>query len=665
MATSFFRSVSPRDPSEPHRVATPLELFFDLVFVVAIAQAATGLHHAIAEHHAIEGLLKYAQVFFAIWWAWMNFTWFASAYDNDDVAYRLLVFVQLTGALILAAGVAPAFDRLDFRVVVLGYVVMRLALVTQWLRVAVSDPPRRRTALRYASAIALIQVLWVLTLTVPYSPILALIGVFAELCIPAWAERSGTTPWHPHHIAERYGLLTIIVLGEAILAASIAVQAATHVGAYSATLASVIVGGLLIVFTLWWIYFEYPTHDLLGSMRTGFLYGYGHFVIYASAAAVGAGMAVAVDQAVGKAQISQVAAGAAVAVPVAVCVLSMWCLHIPLGALRSWRGFLAPTAAVTVLLTPFLRFAVLWAGLILLVVNAVVVLTRPKARHAGVGGIVVSASLAAWVAPASAFSNGPPDHFAGNPPARATCVTCHNSFPLNAGDGHLELLGVPAVPHPDSIYALTVRLSDSGQARWGFQMTVLNDQEEMAGELRVIDFEHTRLSDNSGAQADFIKQTANGTYAGTSGPGAWQFECVAGPEPHVTFYVAGNAANNDATNQGDYIYSLELEAGGTTAVDLAWTSPSVAVLHPASPNPAHAGTRLRFAVHAHAHWSLRVFDVSGRQVAILLDEVLGIGDHAVVWSGLDLSGRPLPSGVYYYRLTGASWAGRGRLILAR
>ena len=66
-----------RSPHEPHRVATPLELLFDLVFVVAIAEAASGLHHAVATQHVTDGLLGYAMVFFAIWWAWMNFTWFA------------------------------------------------------------------------------------------------------------------------------------------------------------------------------------------------------------------------------------------------------------------------------------------------------------------------------------------------------------------------------------------------------------------------------------------------------------------------------------------------------------------------------------------------------------------------------------------------------------
>jgi low temperature requirement protein LtrA len=85
-------------------------------------------------------------VFFAIWWAWVNFTWFASAYDTDDVAYRLLTFVQIVGVLILAAGVPAAFVHGDFTVMTIGYVVMRVALVTQWLRAAHGDPsgrPRR------------------------------------------------------------------------------------------------------------------------------------------------------------------------------------------------------------------------------------------------------------------------------------------------------------------------------------------------------------------------------------------------------------------------------------------------------------------------------------------------------------------------------------------
>ena len=143
-----------RSPNEPHRTATPLELFFDLVFVVAIARAGSGLHHAIAEHHLTEGIIRYAMVFFGIWWAWMNFSWFASAYDVDDIPYRLAVFLQMTGVLIFTAGIPEMFDAQDFTLGVIGYVVMRLAMVIQWLRAARGDEAHRITARHYAVGIA-------------------------------------------------------------------------------------------------------------------------------------------------------------------------------------------------------------------------------------------------------------------------------------------------------------------------------------------------------------------------------------------------------------------------------------------------------------------------------------------------------------------------------
>jgi hypothetical protein len=161
------RPMVARDREETHRAATPLELLFDLVFVVAVAQAASALHHALAEDRIGAGLTGYAMVFFAIWWAWMNFTWFASAYDTDDVPYRLAVFVQMSGALVLAAGVPKALEHRDFAVATLGYVIMRAAAVPQWLRAARADPPRRSACLRFAAGITLVQAGWVARLALP------------------------------------------------------------------------------------------------------------------------------------------------------------------------------------------------------------------------------------------------------------------------------------------------------------------------------------------------------------------------------------------------------------------------------------------------------------------------------------------------------------------
>ena len=103
----WHRPMSGRDPEEAHRSATPLELFFDLCFVVAVAAAAATLHHDLAHGH-LSGLAGYAMVFFAIWWAWVNYSWFASAYDTDDVIFRLLTFVVMTGVLVVAAGTPQA-----------------------------------------------------------------------------------------------------------------------------------------------------------------------------------------------------------------------------------------------------------------------------------------------------------------------------------------------------------------------------------------------------------------------------------------------------------------------------------------------------------------------------------------------------------------------------
>ncbi|MCB1491292.1 MAG: low temperature requirement protein A, partial [Rhodobiaceae bacterium] len=195
----------PRDAGEAHRAATPLELLFDLVSVIAIAAAAAGLHHAIAEGHAIQGVLHFIIGFFAIWWAWMNYTWFASAYDNDDVVFRILTLVLMAGSLVMAAGIRDMVVSLDLTLAIAGYVVMRVAMVLFWLRAARHDPVRRKTALTYAAGVFLVQILWVgfgalQPLPEVWIYVLFAIGVVLELAVPVIAERMTATPWHRHHI---------------------------------------------------------------------------------------------------------------------------------------------------------------------------------------------------------------------------------------------------------------------------------------------------------------------------------------------------------------------------------------------------------------------------------------------------------------------------------
>ena len=367
-----------RDPHEPHRVATPLELLFDLCFVVAIAELAARLHHGIVEGHAAAGLLGYAMVFFAVWWAWMNFTWFASAYDVDDVVYRLLALLQMSGVLVLAAGVPRAFEHQDFGAITIGYTLMRVAQVSQWLRAAHGDERHRRTALRYAIGIALCQLGWLVLLALPREQYAFGFCVLApmELAVPVWAERAGSTPWHPHHIAERYGLLTLIVLGESVLSATQATQAAFDAGGSGARLLALAAGGLLILFAMWWLYFEHPPR-LGSSSRATFAWGYGHLPIFASIAAVGAGLSVTADHAQGIAHVTTRDSGLAVAVPVAVYLLALWLVQLrPHRPSRNATLALFMTIAL-VLVAPLLPGSVLVIGALLAALAAVITLDRP------------------------------------------------------------------------------------------------------------------------------------------------------------------------------------------------------------------------------------------------------------------------------------------------
>ncbi|MES4905856.1 MULTISPECIES: low temperature requirement protein A [unclassified Streptomyces] len=362
-------------------MATSLELLFDLCFVVAVAQASSSLHDAVTHGHYAAGVLHFLIVFFSVWWAWMNFTWFASAYDPQDIPYRLTVFVQITGSLILAAGVRRAFEGDDLSVIALGYVVMRTALAGLWLRASRADPERRRTTLRFACGVVACQIGWVALLFLPEPARLPGIAVLvvAEVAVPVWAQSAGMTPWHPHHIAERYELFTLIVLGESVASATAAVRTAFDEHPTRA-LYAVAAGGLLMVFAMWWLYFARPAHTLLATThqaaRRRFQWAYGHYLIFGSAAAVGAGLAVSADQVTHRAEVSPQAAGAMVAIPAAVFLITVWALHLRPHQQCAAESVPFLLAAVLVLLTPFSPAPALSTGIVLAVLAGVVTATR-------------------------------------------------------------------------------------------------------------------------------------------------------------------------------------------------------------------------------------------------------------------------------------------------
>lgn len=291
------REMSGRDIHEMNRASTPLELLFDLTVVVAVAAAASRLHHSLVETSVREAGLEFVQSFFAIWWPWMSYTWFASAYDTDDVPFRMATLLQMLGVLLIAVGI-PHGASADAAGVV-GFFLMRATLFAQWWRASLEHPERRATCRRYAMAIGVLQVLWLArAVWLPADwqfPTFCVLAAL-ELVVPVWAARAGETPWHAHHVAERYGLFTIILLGECMVASAntIAGVLATRGWSLDLGLAAISIVGLIL--SLWWAYFLVPFAQVLHQRRErGFIWGYGHALVFGALAALGGVLEVVAD----------------------------------------------------------------------------------------------------------------------------------------------------------------------------------------------------------------------------------------------------------------------------------------------------------------------------------------------------------------------------------
>lgn len=297
-ALSLRRAMGGRDAHEAHRASTPLELLFDLSAVVAVAAAVGQVHHGLAAGEPLGTLLLVlGQAFFLIWWPWMSYSWFASAYDTDDVPFRLATLLQMLGVLLIAVGLQQGEAGDTARVA--GFALMRLTLIAQWWRASLGDPARRATCRRYALAIGGIQLLWLARAWMaPEAWQLPLFGGLAllELAVPPWAARRGDTPWHAHHIAERYGLLTLILLGECMMAAVNAMAGVIASEGWHPTLAGVALGIVGLLMVLWWAYFLVPFPQVLHRRRErAFVWGYGHAVVFAALVALGAGLEMVAD----------------------------------------------------------------------------------------------------------------------------------------------------------------------------------------------------------------------------------------------------------------------------------------------------------------------------------------------------------------------------------
>lgn len=332
------RRMSGRDPDEEHRAATPLELLFDLTFVIAFGIAANEFAHMLAENHVAAGILAFSFATFAVCWAWINFSWFASAYDTDDWVYRVMTMVQMVGVVIMALGFPPMFasiehgDHVDNRVLVLGYVIMRIALVGQWLRAAKQDPERRAACLTYALWVTMAQLGWIAALILDTSASVTMVVVVILIAIeatgPVLAEKRARTPWHAHHIAERYGLLTIIALGEGVVGTVASLSAVVSAQGWSFDAAFVVVAGIGLTFGMWWSYFVLPQAELLRAHpERSWAFGYLPIVMFGAIVATGAGLHAAAYYIEHHSKLGSAGTVLTVALPVGLYIASIYLIY--------------------------------------------------------------------------------------------------------------------------------------------------------------------------------------------------------------------------------------------------------------------------------------------------------------------------------------------------
>ncbi|MEC4811669.1 MAG: low temperature requirement protein A [Scytonema sp. PMC 1069.18] len=313
--------------------ATWLELFYDLVFVVAVSQVA----HNLSENISLSGFFGFVFLFMPIWWAWIGTTFYANRFDIDDIGHRLLIGVQMIAIAALAVNIHHGLGESSTGFA-LSYAIGRVVLVIEYLR-ARHIPLARPLATRYAQGFAIAAALWLIStfLPIPLRFGFWVLGLIVDFATPLSAKRLqfGLTH-HVEHLPERFGLFTIIVLGEAIIAVVNGLSnqtwdAKNEIVFGTAPWAIAAVFGFSIAFSLWWIYFENIGSSALRSANaTGrigvyqiWLYGHLPLVIGLTATGVGVEHIVSSIQSVALPTPERVLLCGAVAL----CLLALALLH--------------------------------------------------------------------------------------------------------------------------------------------------------------------------------------------------------------------------------------------------------------------------------------------------------------------------------------------------
>ncbi len=232
------------------RTVTWLELFFDLVFAAAVAQVAAPLH----DDYSAAGFLRFAILFVLIWWAWTGHAVFSTRFGSDDVVQRALTLLQVFGVAVMAANARDALDSRSSAGFAAAYAVLRLILVAQYAR-ARSTPRARGLTTWYLTGHGAAAVIWLLSSLTPTPERFWLwAAAFAiDLGTPLTAVRHNVSlPPDAAHLPERFGLFTLILIGESVVAV---MQGIEHQEYWSVPAASAAFAGMGTAFFIWWWYF--------------------------------------------------------------------------------------------------------------------------------------------------------------------------------------------------------------------------------------------------------------------------------------------------------------------------------------------------------------------------------------------------------------------------
>ncbi len=327
------------------RHATWLELFFDLVFVVAVAELGQNLTHDPTLH----GFLLYIGLFVPVIWAWSGFTFYANRFDTDDLTYRLLILLAMFAVAALATNTPGAIEE-GGRAFAISYVFVRLVLLVLYARAIRYVAEARPLAILYFRVFSAGTVVWLVSIAVPPPGRYWLwaLAMVCELATPilAWGRLPGA-PIDPRHLPERFGLFTIIVLGEAVLSVVLGV-ADTAWGVESGLAAA---GGFVAAAALWWIYFDFLDESVVRRGRiSGLVFMYAHFPVLIGIATVGVGVKLEILAAAGDQRYEDT--GWILCAGVALCMVGLAAIHLatPPALFDSDVAMRLATAAVALVL---------------------------------------------------------------------------------------------------------------------------------------------------------------------------------------------------------------------------------------------------------------------------------------------------------------------------